>query len=49
MRLRFAVSGHASNAEAKQPAPETKPPPSETTEPAGPTNQQTKTKAATGN
>jgi two-component system nitrogen regulation sensor histidine kinase NtrY len=49
MRLRFAVSGHPSNVEAQEPAPETTPPGSETTEPADTTNQQTKIEAATGN
>jgi two-component system, NtrC family, nitrogen regulation sensor histidine kinase NtrY len=50
MRLRFALSGHAPKAEAKEPAaPETKPPTSETTGPAEATNSETKIKAATGN
>jgi two-component system nitrogen regulation sensor histidine kinase NtrY len=51
MRLRFAVSGHAANANvatAKEPAPETKPPAAETGEAAGTTNNETKIEAATG-
>jgi two-component system nitrogen regulation sensor histidine kinase NtrY len=50
MRLRFAISGHAPKAEAKEAtAPETKQPASETTEPAEATNFETKIEAATGN
>jgi two-component system nitrogen regulation sensor histidine kinase NtrY len=52
MRLRFAVSGHAPKAEAKEQASEsnqTKEPASGTTEPASATNNETKIKAATGN
>jgi two-component system nitrogen regulation sensor histidine kinase NtrY len=49
MRLRFAVSGHAAEVEAKEPIPETKQPESETIEPAATTNSQLKIKAATGN
>src|ERR1700722_17796645 len=50
MRLRFAISGHAPKAEAKEEtAPETKQPASETTEPAEATNIETKIEAATGN
>jgi two-component system nitrogen regulation sensor histidine kinase NtrY len=49
MRLRFAISGHAPKAEAKEPASETKPPASETAGPADATNNETKIKAATGN
>jgi two-component system nitrogen regulation sensor histidine kinase NtrY len=49
MRLRFAVSGHAPKVEAKEPVPETKPPESETIEPAATTNDQVKIEAATGN
>jgi two-component system nitrogen regulation sensor histidine kinase NtrY len=49
MRLRFAVSGHAPKVEAKEPVPETKPPESETIEPAATTNKQVKIEAATGN
>ncbi len=49
MRLRFAVSGHPSNVEAKEPAPETKSPAPETAEPADMTNRQIKIEAATGN
>src|SRR3984885_8749085 len=49
MRLRFAVSGHAAEVEAKEPIPETKRPESETLEPAATTNNQVKIKAATGN
>ena len=50
MRLRFAVSGHAAKAEAKEQATsETKPPATETTEPAHATNDQAKIEAATGN
>jgi two-component system nitrogen regulation sensor histidine kinase NtrY len=48
MRLRFAISGHAPKAEAKEPAPEIKHPASETTEPADATNNETKIEAATG-
>jgi two-component system, NtrC family, nitrogen regulation sensor histidine kinase NtrY len=47
MRLRFAISGHAPKAEAKEPAPEAKQPASETTEPADATNNETKIEAAT--
>jgi two-component system nitrogen regulation sensor histidine kinase NtrY len=50
MRLRFAISGHAPKAEAKEAtAPETKQPASETTELAEATNVETKIEAATGN
>jgi two-component system nitrogen regulation sensor histidine kinase NtrY len=49
MRLRFAVSGHAPKVEAKESVSETKPPESETIEPAATTNNQVKIKAATGN
>jgi two-component system nitrogen regulation sensor histidine kinase NtrY len=49
VRLRFAVSGHASNVEAKQPAAETKPWTPETNGPVETTNQQTKIEAAAGN
>jgi two-component system, NtrC family, nitrogen regulation sensor histidine kinase NtrY len=56
MRLRFAVSGHAPKAEAKEPeaeakepAAETKAPESETIEPVDATNNETKIEAATGN
>ena len=49
VRLRFAVSGHAPNVEAKEPARETNLPASETTKPAETTNTQTKIEAATGN
>jgi two-component system nitrogen regulation sensor histidine kinase NtrY len=58
MRLRFAISGQAPNAEAKEaavarpesvePAAETKPPESGTIEPADTTNNETKIEAATG-
>ncbi len=47
MRLRFAVSGHAPKAEAKD--PETKPPASETIQPTDTTNNEAKIEAATGN
>jgi two-component system, NtrC family, nitrogen regulation sensor histidine kinase NtrY len=50
--LRFAISGHAPKVEAKEPirepAPETKPPASETAEAADATDNETKIKAATG-
>jgi two-component system nitrogen regulation sensor histidine kinase NtrY len=49
MRLRFAISGQAHKAEAKEPAAETKQPASETIEPADTTNNETKIEAATGN
>jgi two-component system nitrogen regulation sensor histidine kinase NtrY len=56
MRLRFAVSGQASKAGAKEQAPETeeqggetKTPSSETNEAAAATNHETKIEAATGN
>jgi two-component system nitrogen regulation sensor histidine kinase NtrY len=49
MRLRFAISGHAPKAEAKEPAAETKQPAAETIEPAETTNDQAKIEAATGN
>src|SRR3984885_1190625 len=49
MRLRFAVSGHAAEVEAKEPIPETKRPESETLEPAATTNNQVKIEAETGN
>jgi two-component system, NtrC family, nitrogen regulation sensor histidine kinase NtrY len=48
MRLRFAISGHAPKAEAKEPAPETNPTASETIGPAETTNNETKIEAATG-
>jgi two-component system nitrogen regulation sensor histidine kinase NtrY len=51
MRLRFAISGHAPNAEAKAAtgeAKETRQPASETAEPADATNNETKIEAATG-
>jgi len=49
MRLRFAISGHAPNAEGKEPAaPETRQSASETTEPADATNNEAKIEAATG-
>ena len=48
MRLRFAVSGHAPAAVAKEPAEETKQPESGTAEPSEATNEM-KTEAATGN
>jgi two-component system nitrogen regulation sensor histidine kinase NtrY len=49
MRLRFAISGHAPKAEAKEAtAPETTQPASETTGPAEATNNETKIEAATG-
>ena len=49
MRLRFAISGHAPKAEAKEPAAaEIKQPASETTGPAEATNNETKIEAATG-
>jgi two-component system nitrogen regulation sensor histidine kinase NtrY len=58
MRLRFAISGQAPNAEAKEaadrpeaeaPAAETKQPESGTIEPVDTTNNETKIEAATGN
>jgi two-component system nitrogen regulation sensor histidine kinase NtrY len=56
MRLRFAVSGHAPKAEAKQPdsgakqpVDETKAASGETNEAASATNDETRTEAATGN
>jgi two-component system, NtrC family, nitrogen regulation sensor histidine kinase NtrY len=50
MRLRFAISGHAPKAEAKEAtAPEPKQPASDTTEPAEATNNEPKIEAATGN
>ncbi len=49
MRLRFAISGHAPKAEAKEPARETKQPASGTTGPAEATKDETKIEAATGN
>jgi two-component system nitrogen regulation sensor histidine kinase NtrY len=50
MRLRFAISGHAPKAEAKElTGPETKHSASETTEPADTTNNEAKIEAATGN
>jgi two-component system nitrogen regulation sensor histidine kinase NtrY len=49
MRLRFAISGHAPNPEAKEQVPETKQPASGTVEPANATNDETKIEAATGN
>jgi two-component system nitrogen regulation sensor histidine kinase NtrY len=48
MRLRFAISGHAPKADAKDQAVETKAPASETIEPPDTTNNETKTEAATG-
>jgi two-component system nitrogen regulation sensor histidine kinase NtrY len=48
MRLRFAVSGHATKVEIKEPVPETNQPASETAEPADATNNETKIEAATG-
>jgi two-component system nitrogen regulation sensor histidine kinase NtrY len=48
MRLRFAISGHAPKAEAKESASEIKQSASETTEPADATNNETKIEAATG-
>src|SRR6202161_4720698 len=48
MRLRFAISGHAPKAEAKEAVAETKVTESETVEPAGATNNETKIEAATG-
>jgi two-component system nitrogen regulation sensor histidine kinase NtrY len=48
IRLRFAISGHAPKAEARESASEIKPPASETTEPADATNNETKIEAATG-
>jgi two-component system, NtrC family, nitrogen regulation sensor histidine kinase NtrY len=47
MRLRFAVSGHAPKAEAKEHAEQIKAPESETNEPAGTTNNESKIEAAT--
>jgi two-component system nitrogen regulation sensor histidine kinase NtrY len=56
MRLRFAVTGHAPKAEAKQPSPEARPQAEETKAPSGGTNEaatatndEAKTEAATGN
>jgi two-component system, NtrC family, nitrogen regulation sensor histidine kinase NtrY len=49
MRLRFAISGHAPNPEAKEQVPETRQPASGTVEPANATNNETKIEAATGN
>ena len=49
MRLRFAVSGHAPAAAAKEPAEETKQPESGTAEPSEATNTEMKIEAATGN
>jgi len=56
MRLRFAVTGQARKAEAKEPSAETKPPgdetkapPGETAEAAAATNHETNIEAATGN
>ncbi|MDB5609016.1 MAG: sensor histidine kinase [Bradyrhizobium sp.] len=52
MRLRFAVSGHAPKAEAKEPVSETnqtKEPASGTAGPAAATNNEAKIEAATGN
>jgi two-component system nitrogen regulation sensor histidine kinase NtrY len=49
MRLRFAISGHAPKAEAKEPARETKEPAPETTGPRETTKDETKIEAATGN
>jgi two-component system nitrogen regulation sensor histidine kinase NtrY len=49
IRLRFAVSGHAPAAVAKEPAEETKQPESGTAEPSEATNIKMKIEAATGN
>jgi two-component system nitrogen regulation sensor histidine kinase NtrY len=49
MRLRFAISGHAPKAEAKEPSPETKEPAPGTAGPGSATNDETKIEAATGN
>jgi two-component system nitrogen regulation sensor histidine kinase NtrY len=49
MRLRFAVSGHAPAAIAKEPAAKTKQPGSGTAEPSETTNSEMKIEAATGN
>ena len=49
MRLRFAVSGHAPAAAAKEPAEETKQPELGTAEPSETTNTEMKIEAATGN
>ena len=50
MRLRFAISGQAASAtEIAQAAAETNPPGEETAKPQEPTNENTKTEAATGN
>ena len=48
MRLRFAISGHAPKADAKEPGSETKPGATETADPADATNNETKIEAATG-
>jgi two-component system, NtrC family, nitrogen regulation sensor histidine kinase NtrY len=48
MRLRFAISGHAPTAGAKEPAAETKQPAPETAAPADTTNSESKIAAATG-
>ncbi len=48
MRLRFAISGHAPKADAKDPGSEIKQPASATNLPAETTNDETKTAAATG-
>ena len=49
MRLRFAISGQAPKADAKDSAAETKAPVSETIAPSEATNNETKIEAATGN
>jgi two-component system, NtrC family, nitrogen regulation sensor histidine kinase NtrY len=49
MRLRFAISGHASTVEVKRPVTETITPASETTARAETTNELAKTEAAAGN
>src|SRR5258707_158734 len=46
MRLRFAISGHAPQAEVKEPGPETKQPASETNGPAEATNNEAKIESA---
>ncbi|MFZ2154514.1 MAG: PAS domain-containing sensor histidine kinase [Bradyrhizobium sp.] len=49
MRLRFAISGHAPEAETKESAAKTKQPAAGTIEPTETTNDQAKIEAATGN
>jgi two-component system nitrogen regulation sensor histidine kinase NtrY len=49
MRLRFAISGQAPAATAKEPGAETKQPGSATAEPSETTNSEMKIEAATGN